>query len=158
MTMQEVQSYFEDVLGKLWPKWKTNDAQVSTWAKSLKYFSFSAVRRATEEHFTSQEGSYGRPKLYAIVQKARLYQPANNQSKQSADGFEPDVFIQCVENEKFPSRVNSYKPVIVESKFRNDRDYIMSTAENMRQRFESLYGGRWIVIQQSGYDQMRSRT
>ena len=154
MTTLEVQSYFTDVLGKLWPKWKTNNAQVSTWAKALKYFNYSAVKRATEEHFTSQEGSYGRPKLYAIVEKARLYQPKNTNASSSSAEFEPDVFIQCVENEKFPVRVYNYKPVIVESQFCDDRDYIMRAAENMRSRFESLYGGRWIVIQQTTADAM----
>ena len=154
MTTPEVQSYFTDVLGKLWPKWKTNDAQVSTWAKALKYFNYSAVKRATEEHFTSQEGSYGRPKLYAIVEKARVYQPGNTQAKQSSVNYEPDVFVQCVENDKKPVRVYSYKPVIVLAQFRDDRDYIMRAAENMRSRFESLYGGRWIVIQQTTADAM----
>ena len=159
MTTLEFQSYFEDVLEKLWPKWKTNDAQVSTWAKALKYFSYSAVRRASEEHFTSQEGSYGKPKLYAIIEKARLYQPKNTNASlssdsASADKFEPDVFIQCVENEKFPARVFSFHPVIVLARFREDRDYIMNAAENMRSRCESLYAGRWITLQQTSYKQM----
>jgi hypothetical protein len=153
MTGQEVQSYFTDVLGKLWPKWKTNDAQVLTWAKSLKYFNFSAVRRATEEHFTSQEGSYGRPKLYAIVEKARLYQPGNTQAKQSSIDYEPNVFVQCIEH-KNPIKVFQHFATYVQQQYYGDRDYMMKAAESMRQKFETLYGGRWIVIQQTTADAM----
>jgi hypothetical protein len=114
VTLKEVQSYFEDMLGKLWPNWKTNDVQISVWAKALKHFSYPVVRRATEEHFTSQEGSYGKPKLYAIIAKARLYQPVKKRSMLSLADYEPDVFVQCVENEKFPNRVYSFHAIIVE--------------------------------------------
>jgi hypothetical protein len=157
VTLKEVQSYFEDMLGKLWPNWKTNDVQISVWAKALKHFSYPVVRRATEEHFTSQEGSYGKPKLYAIIAKARLYQPVKKRSMLSLADYEPDVFVQCVENEKFPNRVYSFHAIIVEQQHLNNRDYILQAAEDSRRKCEHLYGGRWVVQQKTCYSAMYTR-
>ena len=155
MTKEQIKSYFEDVLAKLWPKWKTNDAQVSTWAKALRPFDYRAVRRAAQEHFTSQEGSYGKPKLYAIVEKARAYQPATDAPRTDSADYEPDVFIQCTGHDTKPGNVCWYNAVTVAPCFRDNRDYVMSAAENMRRRFEACYGGTWIIIQQTTEHQMQ---
>ena len=154
MTNSEVLSYFESVINKLWPKWKTNNEQVHTWAKALKYFDFPSVRRATEEHFTSQEGSYGRPKLYAIVEKARLYQTGKSTPKKQTSDYEPDVFIQCVEHDTKPGYVYWFVAVLVAAGHRDNRDYVMRSAENMRCRFADCYGGQWIIIQQTTESEM----
>ena len=157
MTQKEVVSYFESVVNKLWPNWKTNDAQVLAWAKALKHFDFSSVRRATEEHFTSQQGSYGRPKLYAIIEKARAYQPGKTPSKSEVSDYEPDVFIQCTEHETKPGYVFWFVKVTVPRQYRNNRDYVMRAAENMRRRFSECYGGRWITIQRAKESELNSQ-
>lgn len=38
MTDEQIQSYFKDVIQKLWPKWPVNQIQFKAWAKVLRPF------------------------------------------------------------------------------------------------------------------------
>lgn len=148
MTKEQIQSYFNDVLKKLWPKWKTNDVQIITWSKELKYLDFNAVKRATEEHFTSKEGSYGRPKLPMIVELAKKYQP-RLPTEDEPHGHIIGFYLQRV--------TGGYKvPFYIDAKHRNNYDVIMRAAELRRQQAEALYGDKWLIIQAETCSQIQN--
>jgi len=155
MTHEEVKTYFKEIVSQLWPKWELNNAQILEWAKSLKGFDYSAIRRATQEHYTTKEGQYGKPKLPEIIEKARVYQPRSKPAdKPAEDDYEPDVFIQCVEHETKPSYVCWYQAVYVEKRHRDEHDYVVQAGVELCKRFEACYGGQWIVVQHTSQSEM----
>ena len=63
-----------------------------------------------------------------------------------------DVFIQCVEAPaRFPGRLGWYLPVFAGGPKGEPlpRERLLVVAEKMRADHERLYGGRWVVYQQT---------
>lgn len=139
MTDEQIRSYFRAEIQKLWPKWPVNEIQFKTWAKVLRPLDNKAVHRATQEHFTSKEGSYGRPKLPMIIELAKKYQPRPT-TEDEPSGHIIGFYLQRVTG-------GCRTPFYIPAKQRNNYDGIMRAAERRRKQAEALYGGQWIIIQ-----------
>ncbi|MFA5554469.1 MAG: hypothetical protein WDA68_07955 [Phycisphaerae bacterium] len=153
MTDNEIVNLVTFVLKKLWPKWDLNTEQLAVWRTALRPVNYFAAKKAAEEHFISQEGAYGRPKLHAIIELGRKYQPRQPIAKQPTD-YTPSVFVQCVEH-KDPIKLYQFFAVYVGIESQNDRDYILQAARRMCERIEALYGGSWIIVQNTSVEFMR---
>ncbi|MBN1796714.1 MAG: hypothetical protein JW804_08575 [Sedimentisphaerales bacterium] len=151
MTDRQIIGFISEVIMALWPDCDINKEQLRPWTKALRRFDYDIARLAAEEHYASPLGQYKQPKLFAIIEKARALTPRTNR-KESVH-FEPDVFVQCVENEK----VGQFFAIIPPARFYNDRDYIMKAAERTRRKAEACYSGRWVTIQQTSYTKLRDQ-
>jgi hypothetical protein len=157
MTDKEITGFINDVIMLLWPNWQINKEQLKAWTKSLRHFNFDISRIAAEEHYASKQGQYREPKLYDIIERARLIKNDNFTGQKPAVHFEPNVFVQCVEHKKDPTKIGQFYPVIPPVKFYRDADYILRAAENARKKFEACYGGKWITLQKTSYAKMQER-
>lgn len=148
MNKEQINTFFSQVLNKLWPKWNNNDYQVATWARILKKLDFKTAERAAQDHYLTKEANYGHPKLYAIIEKARQYQPRTSADAESKTPILAFYLQRSGDGHKVP--------FYMDAAFRNNYDAVSRTAEYRRQQAEKLYGGQWIVIQQSDYWQTQN--
>lgn len=152
MIERDVQKYFTDVIQKLWPRWEVNDFQFKTWAGVLMHLDYNAASRAAKEHYVTRDASFGSPKIHAIIELARKYQPKKAFEAKLSD-YVPSVFVQCIEHKDL-IKLYQFFAIYVARQKQNDTDYILQAAECTRKRVEALYGGHWIIIQQTNHDQM----
>lgn len=155
MNKQQACTVIENELKPLWPKWQINKPQLEVWVNGLQPFDYAVVKQAAHRHYADRKGVYLNPQLSDIVERAKALTPKPKQVKKNPPAdFEPTVFVQCVENKKYPERIYSYHPVYVRAEFRDDKDYVLAAAENMRKGLEYCYDGSWRVIQQTTARQM----
>lgn len=154
MTDMEIYNLINEFLKPLWKEWDIDQHQLNAWTRALRPFDCKTVKQATYDHYSSRKGAYKFPKLYAIIEKAKFYQPKKIVAKKERKDYEPDVFVQCIDHEN-DIKLFQFYPIYVRTDRQDDRDYILAAAENTRQKVESCYGGTWITVQQTNYNEMR---
>ena len=154
MTNVEVMNLVENVIKIHWPSFSISKELLDTWMKFLRPFDYKSAEQAVKQHYASAQGIYKNPKLYAIIEKAKFYQPKKAIAKKEKNDYEPDVFVQCIEHEN-DIKLFQFYPIYVRTDKQNDHDYILRAAENTRQKVESCYSGTWITVQQTTHSEMR---
>jgi hypothetical protein len=145
----------KDEVKSLWPEWELADAELEAWMSKLGGFSYQTAKRAVQSYYATRDGSFKRPKLYAILAKARSYQEAESpgQAKEPID-LRADVFVQCIEHEN-PTRLYTFEGVyVVPTSKQDDREYVLSCAEEKCRNFQQTYGGIWAVVENTDKLQM----
>ncbi|MGD9109345.1 MAG: hypothetical protein PVG93_00260 [Phycisphaerales bacterium] len=154
MNQEQVCNLIEKEFRPLWPSWNINEAQLRVWINKLKPFKAAEVRQAANEHYASRAGVYLNPQLPAIVELAKKYQPRRTPVEVEPCNYDTDVFVQCIEHDN-PIKLFQFFGVYVARQYQDNRDYILNAAECTRRKVESIYGGVWIVVQQTTHSAMR---
>lgn len=157
MTEQEAYDFIDKELRPLWPDWDLPDAAIPIWVRNLKSFDYSICRSAVQDFYATREGSFRRPKLYGIIKTAEPCQEAVYPSpKPEKIDPQTDVFIQCIEHENTIKKYQFFG-VFVKTDKQDDRDYVLRCAEGTRQQSHDMYGGSWIIVQQTNNAEMREQ-
>jgi len=130
----------------LWPYWIPTDQELGAWIRKLRGFELNVLSRAVQDHYATREGSFKRPKLYAILELAGMYQAKTHQPAHPRREPHTTVFCQCSEHNN-PIKPYQSFGVFVDCGFQDDPDYVMRAAQHMQERLEQVYGGEWRTIQ-----------
>jgi hypothetical protein len=158
---QERAQFIDDELKGLWPQWNATDAEMRVWMAELATLEYSSAREAIQACFRELTVSTHRPMLGRFLEKVRaLARLASGGSRRESRDPTTDVFLECAEPPKDkPQMRNARKGVYVRPPSRqSDPDYVLACADSMRKQFDSLYGGRWIVVRAGLHSDVRSNS
>lgn len=147
--MQNAEKYkfIDEELKGLWPEWKPTEAETRVWLGILSNYDYKTARTSIQQYFTDQGGNYRRPKPAGFTTKANVIQ-----QKKAVHKEWPTVmtihYIECIGGpERNPKLEGARKGVFTADKNnQDDPDYVLACAETMRERYEYLYGGKWIIV------------
>jgi hypothetical protein len=144
---EQLQFINREVKG-LWPQWLPADAEVRVWMNALATLDYDPAQKAVQACFAEQRVPARRPVLGRFLEKARTLARSTAGSRRAARDPETNVFLECLEPPQGqPHMIGVRKAVYADPPSRQcDPDYLLACADSMRQHFDRLYGGRWIVV------------
>jgi hypothetical protein len=157
MTEQEAYDFIDNELRPLWPEGELPDAAIPVWVHHLIQFDYQLCRKGVRDYCATRDGSFKRPKLYGIIKATKPHQEAAYPDLKR-ETIEPwtDVSVQCVEHSN-PVKRYDFDGVYVGIKKQDDHDYVVKAAETLRDKYEQLYGGSWIVVQDTTHSEMQAQ-
>ena len=124
------------------PKWGPTSKQLEDWQWQLEPFNEQVALNAVRQHVTKNR--FNSPILKDVLELCRLEQQSLCPQKKVKDVPDSGVYVQCVESGQM--KAGFFMPIITKPLLKFGVDVgLRDVAENMRQRMEELYKGRWIT-------------
>ena len=146
MTKLEAQNFIEKILKGLWADWQPTDIQLSNWTQKLQTCDYQRAKFSVENVWRTEKIQHRRPPQGRVFEA--LSQCVEKKAVESKDVPDTTVFIQCVQSPpENPNRTDHKIRVYPDDLSRMDEpDYMRDCGHYMAERFEQLYGGKWIVV------------
>jgi len=157
MTKPEAQQLI-DKCSELWPDWEPSETVLRVW---LDHFSRlpdpRIVGRAIEEYYAGTGGRYRKPHIKPIVDIVHQFQAGREALREDESRGFCGVFVYCkVARADRPGQLGRFIPLLFarNANIPDNPDVILRIAEEMRQRYENMWGGEWAVMRDADYDRM----
>ncbi len=136
-----------------WPNWDATDAEVAEWHKALaKMPDDDALGEAISSHY--QESNWRSPKIGQIRGHYRkLTVSARLDKKQQVPVGCTGIFVRCIDPPPGkPAYLKFEREVIFPraDQMPSDRHVLRKVAEAMRDHYQAVYGGRWMIFWPTG--------
>lgn len=152
MDSTQAQLIIEEVIQGLFNRWKPQEYELRSWIAELRKYDYDKARKAITVLFFRLGTRNVDPPAGKIIDTLKEYA--------SIPHAEPETvltsfYVQCAEAPARNPRLLGAKRGVFAADLRNqnDPDYMLKASATMRSKYEALYGGRWIIVQEPETDE-----
>jgi hypothetical protein len=147
MDNMQASCFIEEVIQGFYPRWKPQDFELRAWMRELRKYDYQKARKVITNLFFRLNTRTIDPPAGKLIDALRSDAAIPIQHPPTVM---TSHFVKCIEGPQSNPKLKGAKRGVfaAEKGNQSDPDYMLRIAEIMRDKYEQLYGGKWIIVRQ----------
>lgn len=152
MDSTQANRFIEEVIQGFYPRWNPQDFELRAWMRELRKYDYQKARKVITNLFFRLNSRTIDPPA------GKLIDALKNDAAipiQHPPTVMTSHYVKCIEGPQSNPKLKGAKRGVfaADRNNQNDPDYMLRIAEVMRDKYEQLYGGKWIIVHEEIVDE-----